>query len=119
MKARYIIKRLFLGVLFLGALFLCITPSISEAGEQVDSVKSTDGTCDMVLVEELNKRIGGWVCVTLNSGKTFCGVVMKERDGLAHLAKVQEKEFSDVLVRISDISSLGVRFRAAKKKRAN
>ena len=115
MKTRHTTKYLFLGILFLGALFLCMTPSISEAGKQTDSVKSTDGTCDVVLVEELNKRIGGWVCVTLNSGKTFCGVAMKERDGLAHLAKVQEKEFSDVLVRISDISSLGVRFRAGTK----
>lgn len=114
MKANHSIHCLFLGVLFLGALLLCMMPSFSSAQEQAqpqpqaDSVKSEGGRSDMVLVEELNKRIGGWVCVTLNSGMTYCGIAMKERDGLVHLAKVQGKEFSDVLIRVADISSLGV-----------
>ena len=98
MKANHSIHCLFLGVLFLGALLLCMTPSVASAQEQAqvqpqaDSVKSPSDRCNVVLVEELNKRIGGWVCVTLNSGMTFSGIVMKERDGLVHLAKVQDKE---------------------------
>lgn len=115
MKTRYTTKYLFLGILFLGALFFCMTSSASEAGKQAASVKSAGGRCDVVLVEELNKRIGGWACVTLNSGTTYCGIIMKERDGLVHIAKVQGQEFSDVLVRIADISSLGIRFRAPVK----
>jgi len=87
-----------------------MTPSVSEAGNKVSG-----STCDRVMVEELNKRIGGWLCVTLTSGTTFCGIVMKERDGLVHIAKVQGQEFSDVLVRITDISSLGIRYRAPQK----
>ncbi len=105
MKTNHTVKHLFLGILFLGALFLCMTPAVSEAG------KAAGGTCDTVLAEELNKRIGGWVCVTLNSGAAFCGKVMKQRDGLVHISKVKEKKFPDVLVRISDISMLGVRFK--------
>lgn len=116
MKANHSIYSLFLVGLFLGALLLCMTPSVSSAQEQVqaDSVKSPNGRCNVVLVEELNKRIGGWVCVTINSGTTYCGIVMKERDGLVHLAKVQGKEYSDALIRIADISSLGVSRSQAK-----
>lgn len=117
MKANHSIYSLFLVALFLGALLLCMTPSVSSAQEQVqaDSAKSPSSRCDVVLVEELNKRIGGWVCVTINSGTTYCGIVMKERDGLLHLAKVYNKEFSDVLIRIADISSIGVNNRSQAK----
>jgi len=108
MKTRHTQKRLFLGMLFLGALFICMAAIVPEA--RAESVKS-----DSVLTEEIDKLIGGWVCVTLNSGATFCGKAMKTRAGLVHLAKVEGKEYSDVLVRISDISVLGGRFRAKKK----
>jgi hypothetical protein len=107
MKTSHTAKHLFLGILFFGVLFLCMAPTVLAAGEQSGSVDRSD----VVLAEELHKRIGGWVCVTLNSGETFCGKVMKERDGLVHLSKVQERKFPDVLVRISDISLLGVRFK--------
>jgi len=117
MKANHSIYCLFPVVLFFGALLLCMTPSFVSAQEQpqADSVMSSNGRCNMVLVEELNKRIGAWVCVTINSGTTYCGVVMKERDGLVHLSKVQGKEFSDVLIRIADVSSLGVSPRSQAK----
>ncbi len=111
MKTHHTTKHLFFGILFLGALLLCLTPAVSEAGKQGRSVKGGSGTCDMVIAEELNKRIGDWVCITLNSGSTFCGKVMKQRDGLVHLSKIKEKQFPDVLVRIADISTLGVRFK--------
>ena len=116
MKANHSISCSFLVVLFLGALFLCMTPPVASAQEQaqVDSVKSPNGRCNVVLIEELNKRMGGWVCITINSGLTYCGIAMKERDGLVHLAKVQGKEFSDVLIRIADISSIGVSRTQAK-----
>jgi hypothetical protein len=120
MKAHHSISCSFLALLFLGALLLCMTPAVSSAQEQpqvqsqADSAKSPSGRCNVVLVEELNKRIGGWVCVTINSGITYCGIVMKERDGLVHLAKVQNKEYSDALIRVADISSLGVSRSQAK-----
>jgi hypothetical protein len=116
MKVNHGIYSILLVVLFFGALFLCMTPSIASAQEQaqVDSAKSPNGRCNVVLIEELNKRIGGWVCITINSGLTYCGIAMKERDGLVHLAKVQNKEFSDVLIRVADISSIGVSRTQAK-----
>lgn len=116
MKTNHSIYSLFLAAVFVGALLLCMSPSVAGAQEpvQADSVKSPVSRCDAVLVEELNKRIGAWVCVTINSGTTYCGIVMKERDGLVHLAKVQNKEFSDVLIRIADISSIGVSRTQAK-----
>jgi hypothetical protein len=115
MKARYIKKRLFLGVLFLGILFLCMAPAMSMAQPQ-DSARSPRCQANAVLIEEINKLTGGWVCVTLNSGTTYCGKVMKARDGLVHLAKVQDKKYSDVLIRIADISVLSARFKSKKKK---
>jgi|GEM_PF-1141004 len=110
MKTHHTTKRLFLGILFLGALFVfsaAIVPvALAEAGKS---------KCDTVLLEEINKLTGGWVCVTLNSGTTYCGKVMNSRDGLVHLAKVQDKKYSDVLIRIADISVLSARFKSKKK----
>jgi hypothetical protein len=115
MKANHSISSLFLVVLFLGALLFCMVPVASAQEQaQVDSVKSPNGRCNVVLIEELNKRMGGWVCITINSGLTYCGIAMKERDGLVHLSKVQNKEFSDVLIRVADISSIGVSRTQAK-----
>ena len=114
MKANHGIYCLFLGALFFGSLLLCMTPPVASAQEQpkvqpqADSVKSQNNRTNVVLVEELNKRMGGWVCITINAGTTYCGIVMKERDGLVHLAKVRGQEFSDVLIRIADISSIGI-----------
>jgi len=110
MKTHHTTKRLFLGILFLGVLFLCMAATVPKARAEAGKSK-----CDAVLVEEINKLTGGWVCVTLNSGTTFCGKVMNLRDGLVHLAKVQDKKYSDVLVRIADISVLSARFKSKKK----
>ena len=108
MKTHHTTNRLVLGVLFLGALFIFSAAIVPVARAEV-------GKSDAVLLEEINKLTGGWVCVTLNSGSTFCGKVMKARDGLVHLAKVQDKKYSDVLVRIADISVLSARFKSEKK----
>jgi hypothetical protein len=115
MKTHHTTKRLFLGILFLGALFLCMAPAVSKA-QSKDSAWSPRCKANAVLLEEINKLTGGWVCLTLNSGTIYCGKVMKTRDGLVHLAKVQDKKYSDVLVRISDISVLSARFKSKKKK---
>jgi hypothetical protein len=108
MKTRHTTKRLFFGVLFLGALFVFSAAIVPEA-------RAEAGKSDAVLLEEINKLTGGWVCVTLNSGTNYCGKVMNARDGLVHLAKVQDKKYSDVLVRIADISVLSARFKSKKK----
>jgi len=111
MKTRHIINRLFIGTLFLGVVLLCITPSMSEA--QTESVKSKG---DTVLIQELKKLKGSWVSITLNSGTTFSGSVMKVGKGMVHLSKIQNKEYYEALIRIDDISALGARFRNKKKK---
>jgi hypothetical protein len=110
MKTHHTTKRLFLGILFLGALFIFSAATVPEARAEAGKSK-----CDTVLLEEINKLTGGWVCVTLNSGTTFCGKVMNARDGLVHLAKVQDKKYADVLIRIADISVLSARFKSKKK----
>jgi hypothetical protein len=114
MKTCHTKKHLFLGLLFVGALFICMAPAVSKAQPQ-DSARSPRCKANVVLTEEINKLTGGWACITLNSGVTVCGKVMKERDGLVHFAKVKGKEYSDLLVRISDISALGARFKSKKK----
>jgi hypothetical protein len=115
MKKHHPTPQLFLAILFLGALLPAMTPPAATAQETVPVVSAV-ATVDAVIVEELNKLIGGWVSVTLNSGTVFSGKVMKVRDGMVHLGQVQNKEYYEALLRISDISALGARFRAKNKQ---
>jgi hypothetical protein len=116
MKTRYATSRLLSGVLFFGALFLCMMPAVSAAQEQPAPAVRTGTAVDAVIAEELNKLLGGWVSVTLDSGTVFSGKVMKVRDGMVHLGQVQNKEYYEALIRISNISALGARFRAKNKQ---
>jgi hypothetical protein len=111
MKTRYTINRLSLGVLFLGVLLLCVTPSMSLAQEEFVQNKGS-----VILAEELEKLKGGWVSLTLNSGVTLSGIVMKVDKGMIHLSKIQGKEYYEALIRLDDISVIGARFRSKKKK---
>jgi hypothetical protein len=111
MKTRCTINGSFLGILFLGVLLQCVAPSMSQA--QAEFVNSKGS---VILAEELDKLKGGWVSITLNSGATFSGTVVKVAKGMVHLSKIQGKEFYEALIRLDDISAIGARFRSKKKK---
>jgi len=117
MKQHSTAKHLFLGVLVLGALFFAMVPAVSMAQEAAVPAVSATTDVNTVIVEELNKLVGGWVSITLSSGTVFSGRVIKVRDGMVHLGQIQNKEYYEALVRISDISALGARFRAKDKNK--
>jgi len=117
MKTHHTTTHLFLGVLLLGTLFLCMASAAAAAQEEeAPAAVSAASDVDGIITEELNKLLGGWVSITLNSGTVFSGKVMKVRDGMVHLGQIQNKEYYEALVRISDISALGARFRAKAKQ---
>lgn len=117
MKRHLATGRLLSGILFLGLLFFCLTPVAFAADEQAAPAVSMRTDVDGIITEELNKLLGGWVSITLNSGTVFSGKVMKVRDGMVHLGQIQDKEYYEALVRIDDISALGARFRAKRKNK--
>ncbi len=116
MKTHRIASHLLLGILLLGVLLPAMAPSDAMAQEGSAPAVSTAADVDAVIVAELNKLTGNWVAVTLKSGTVFSGKVVKVREGMVHLGQVQSKEYYEALIRISDISALGARFRAKNKQ---
>lgn len=117
MRKHHTAKHLFFGVLFLGTLLFGMATTVAMAQEQAVPAAGAATDVNAIIVEELNKLVGGWVSVTLSSGTVFSGRVMKVRDGMVHLGQIQNKEYYEALVRISDISALGARFRAKDKNK--
>jgi len=117
MRTHLATGRLLLGVVLLGALFVCMLPAVSMAAEQAATAVSTRFDVDGIVTAELDKLLGGWVSITLDSGTIFSGKVMKVRDGMVHLGQIQDKEYYEALIRIDDISALGARFRRERKKK--
>jgi hypothetical protein len=85
---------------------------MSQAQEEFSRSKAS-----VILAEELEKLKGGWVSITLNSGATFSGTVVKVGKGMVHLSKIQDKAYYEALIRLDDISALGARFRSRKAKK--
>lgn len=58
---------------------------------------------------------GKRVYVTLNSGKTFTGLIKKVGEHLVHIEKLVGKEYFDALVRIENISAIDTMFRKLQR----
>ena len=52
--------------------------------------------------------------MTLDSGKTFVGIVKEVGNHLMWLEKLEGKEFFDALIRINSITAIDTRFRDLK-----
>jgi hypothetical protein len=116
MKRHHIVNRLVLGMLICAALFLGMNAPAAAAQEKAESAVITSSDVDCIIAEELNKHLGGWASLTLNSGAVFSGTIMKLRGGMVHISKIQNKEYYEALIRISDISAIGARFRSTKEE---
>jgi predicted secreted Zn-dependent protease len=66
------------------------------------------------LKDNLKSLIGKDVVVNLRSGKTHQGFVKAVGDEFIHLEKLSGRDFYDALVRITDISSIELKFRDMK-----
>lgn len=95
-------------VFFVGFLML---PAKAEAKAKVVSIEGVSYNVSSSFRDNLNALIGKKVYLTLDSGKTFAGLVKKVGDHLVHLEKLDGKEFFDALIRIEHISTIDTRFR--------
>lgn len=58
---------------------------------------------------------GKRIYVTLNSGKTFAGLVKEVGEHLVHIEKLVGKEYFDALIRIEDIGAIDTMFRKLQR----
>ena len=63
------------------------------------------------IADNLKSLLGKQVYVTLDSGKTFAGLVKEVGNHLLHLEKLQDKDYFDALIKIENISAIDTRFR--------
>jgi small nuclear ribonucleoprotein (snRNP)-like protein len=72
---------------------------------------------DVSLTNNLASFIGKKVTVTLQSGKTFTGIV-KNVGGkrLLHMEQLEGKEYYDALIRIDNITAIDARIRKGRRK---
>jgi hypothetical protein len=88
------------------------TPQKAEAG--VVSLEGIKYDVNFSLEDNLKLFVGKRVYVTLDSGKTFVGIVREVGNHLMWLEKLEGKEFFDALIRINSITAIDTRFRDLK-----
>jgi len=98
-----------LGVLISITLFAL--PADLGAGANVVPIEGTSYNVTMSLTDNLKSFIGKRVTVTLGSGSAFTGLVKEVGDHLAHLEKLEGKDFFDALICIENITAIEARFR--------
>ena len=101
--------------ILLTALFSAVfltTPGKTEAG--VVPIEGIKYDVNFPLEENLKLFVGKKVYVTLDSGKTFAGIVKEAGNHLMWLEKLEGKEFFDALIRINSITAIDTRFRDLK-----
>jgi len=88
------------------------TPGKTEAG--VVPLEGIKYDVNFSLEENLKMFVGKKVYITLDSGKTFAGIVKETGNHLMWLEKLEGKEFFDALIRINSITAIDTRFRDLK-----
>ncbi|MBW2250084.1 MAG: hypothetical protein JRF60_05515, partial [Deltaproteobacteria bacterium] len=78
------------------------------------AIKGISYNVNSSLADNLKSLIGKKVYVTLDSGKTFAGLVKEVGNHLMHLEKLDGKDYFDALLRIENISAIDTRFRDTK-----
>ena len=95
-------------VLFAAVLTL---PVKAIAGANVAAVEGMAYNVGASLQDNLKSLVGKKVYVTLDSGKSFGGVVKEVGNNFVHLEKLDGKDFFDALIRLEDVTAIDARFR--------
>jgi small nuclear ribonucleoprotein (snRNP)-like protein len=98
-----------LTILFYVTIFML--PTEAEAKTKVVAIEGISYNVNSSMADNLKSLIGKKVYVTLDSGKTFAGVVKEVGNHLMHLEKLDGKDYFDALLRIENISAIDTRFR--------
>lgn len=94
---------------------ILVLPMDAEAKAKVVAIEGISYNVNFSLADNLKSLIGKKVSVTLDSGKTFIGLVKEVGNHLIHLEKLDVKEHFDALIRIEDISAIDTRFRKIER----
>jgi hypothetical protein len=86
-------------------------PATAVAGAKVAAVEGMAYNVGASLQDNLKSLVGKKAYVTLDSGKTFAGIVKEVGNNFVHLEKLDGKDFFDALIRIEDISAVDAKFR--------
>ncbi|MBW1860149.1 MAG: hypothetical protein JRI70_08775 [Deltaproteobacteria bacterium] len=86
-------------------------PSEAAAAAKVSAVEGMRYSVAASLQDNLKSLVGKKVYLTLDSGKTFAGLVKEVGNNFVHLEKLDGKDFFDALIRIEDISAVDAKFR--------
>ena len=99
--------------IFLAASF--IFPTGAAAKSKLMAVEGVSYNVDSSMADNLKSLMDKHVYVTLDSGKSFSGVLKKVGNHLLHLEKLDGKNYFDALIRIEDISAIDVKFRQIQR----
>ena len=93
------------------SLSLIGLPSDAAAQKGQKMRKGVSYNVDENMGRNLKAMEGRRISITLDSGKTFSGIVKKVGRHLIHLEKLDGKEYYDALIRIDKIMAIDARFR--------
>lgn len=82
-----------------------------EAKAKVIDIEGVSYNVNFSMSNNLKSFIGKKVSLTLDSGKTFTGLVKKVGNHLVHLEQLEGRVYFDALLRIENISAIDTRFR--------
>lgn len=98
-------------LLFFSVLFLTAPGKVEAGTVLLEGIKYEVNSS---LEDNLKLFVGKKVFVTLDSGKSFAGVIKEVGSHLMWLEKLEGKEFFDALIRINSITAIDTRFRDLK-----
>jgi hypothetical protein len=103
----------FVGVLLLVLAFTAV-PMFSARAVGENKVVSIEGigyNVNSSMADNLKLFVGKVVYISLDSGKTFTGIVKAVGDHLVHIEKLEGKEHFDALISMQSIRAIDTRFR--------
>jgi len=82
-----------------------------EAQNKMINIEGVGYNVNASLVDNLKSLIGKVVYISLDSGKTYTGLIKAVGDHLVHVEKLEGKEYFDALISIESIRAIDTRFR--------
>ena len=111
MKKSKMVGSVGLALTILFYLTIFVLPTETEAKSEVVAIEGISYNVNASMADNLKSLIGKKVSVTLDSGKTFSGLVKEVGNHLMHLEKLDGKDHFDALIRMENISAIDTRFR--------
>lgn len=103
---------LVLAVVCLAGAIMFAAPAGVEAQPQTANFEASGFNVNAAMADNLKALVGKRVTVTLDSGKTFTGIVKAVGERLLHLEKLEGKEFFDALINLESIRAVDTRVRS-------